>query len=146
VILSVDAGPGFTTTYQHTHQRIKGAAVSAPGRQSPARRRGRGASPGAGRGHRPATEPRTQQPRGQVGPSGAHSSLIPSPQLPLGWTQGANGGQYFPPLAPHSDRAAGLGLLGPLGEPMCVKSACCKLLYHISFICLNWQCIELAMH
>jgi hypothetical protein len=28
-------------------------AASAPGRQPPARRRGRGASPGAGRGHRP---------------------------------------------------------------------------------------------
>jgi hypothetical protein len=43
-------------------------AASAPGRQPPVRRRrrGRGASPGAGRGHRP---PRTQRPcRGQVGP------------------------------------------------------------------------------
>jgi hypothetical protein len=48
-------------------------AASSPGRQPPVRRRGRGASPGAGRGHRP---PNTE-PRGPVGSSPCGPMLTP---------------------------------------------------------------------
>ncbi len=61
-------------------------AASAPGRQPPVRRRGRGASPGAGRGHRPPN-PAAQ---GPSWPPPDHIQPSPAPH----WTQGANGGQY----------------------------------------------------
>jgi hypothetical protein len=66
-----------------------GAAASALDRHPPVRRRRgrcRGASPGAGRGHRPPnTKPSGPGPgaRGQVGPPGAHSAH-PRSQLPPG--------------------------------------------------------------
>jgi hypothetical protein len=66
-------------------------AASAPGRQPPVRRRDKGASPGAGRGHQPPN-PAAQ------GPSWTpRTTLSPlATQLPP-WTQGANGGQTCGP-------------------------------------------------
>jgi hypothetical protein len=55
-------------------------------RQPPVRRRGRGASPGAGRGHRPRTEPSG----GQVGPPGPHPTQLSSSLDPARGRAGAN--------------------------------------------------------
>jgi hypothetical protein len=72
-------------------------AASPPGRQPPVRRRGRGASPGAGRGHRPPN-PAVQGPSWTPG-------TTPSPtQLPTG-PRGRTVANTAPPGP--SDRAAG---------------------------------------
>jgi hypothetical protein len=67
-------------------------AASAPGRQPPVRRRGRGASPGVGRGHRPPN-PAAQ------GPSWAPRTT-PSPTQLFTGPRGlavTNGAQYRAP-------------------------------------------------
>jgi hypothetical protein len=75
-------------------------AASAPGRQPPVRRRGRGASPGAGRGHRPPN-PAAQ------GPSWTPRTTPRPDQLPPGPR-----GRTVANIAASgpSDRAAGPGL------------------------------------
>jgi hypothetical protein len=60
-------------------------AASAPGRQPPVRRRGRGGSPGAGRGHRPRCRTRNPAARGESLALWAleHTQPIPAPSSPL---------------------------------------------------------------
>jgi hypothetical protein len=72
-------------------------AASAPGRQLPVRRRGRGASPGAGRGHRPPN-PAAQ------GPSWTPRSTPSPSQLPPGPREQV-GGEWWPVF-----RTAGLAV------------------------------------
>jgi hypothetical protein len=63
-------------------------AASAPDRQPPVRRRGRGASPGAGRGHRPPNPAAQAQEPSWTPRTTDHTQPNPAPH----WTQGANGG------------------------------------------------------
>jgi hypothetical protein len=79
-------------------------AASAPGRQLPVRRRrGRGASPGAGRGHQP---PNTEPSGPQAGPPGAHPAHPSSSLDPEGerWPKFRAAG-----LADHPGHPAALG-------------------------------------
>jgi hypothetical protein len=73
-------------------------AASAPGRQPPVRRRGRGASPGAGRGHRPPN-PAAQGPSWIPRTTSSPAQLLTGPRGRTAANIAASG---------PSDRAAGL--------------------------------------
>jgi hypothetical protein len=72
----------------------------------PVRRAGRGASPGAGRGHRGH---RTQRPRGQVGPPGPHTPYPIQPSSLL--DPGGERWPISPPLAPLIAQLVQQGLI-----------------------------------
>jgi hypothetical protein len=90
--------PGHVLGAAATAYEPRTRAASAPGRQAPARRRGRGASPGAGRGHRPPN-PAAQGPSWTPRTASSPAQLLTGPRGRTAANVAASG---------PSDRAAGL--------------------------------------
>jgi hypothetical protein len=89
--------PGHVLGAAATAYEPRTRAASAPGRQPPVRRRGRGASPGAGRGHRPPN-PAAQGPSWPPRTTSSPAQLLTGPRGRTAANIAASG---------PSDRAAG---------------------------------------
>ncbi len=89
--------PGHVLRAAATAYEPRTRAASAPGRQPPVRRRGRGASPGAGRGHRPPN-PAAQGPSWTPRTTPSPTQLLTGPRGRTAANIAASG---------PSDRAAG---------------------------------------
>ena len=89
--------PGHVLGAAATAYEPRTRAASAPGRQPPVRRRGRGASPGAGRGHRPPN-PAAQGPSWTPRTTSSPAQLLTGPRGRTAANIAASG---------PSDRAAG---------------------------------------